>query len=157
MREEIFHKVLQYMEKAPAQEAFDTMSAKFPDKDIFLVIVSSDSRFCPTHFFGPPKDFRLIIAEEETWYWTDKAIEAAACYGNMLSNYPISHTMKDGGTLCQECLSDHAKEVMEATDGNNPQWEWVQCDANFEDTDLYCDHCNKRIPSAYCDDDEEEE
>ena len=34
---------------------------------------------------------------------------------------------------------------------DDPQWEVIVADINYEDNMLYCDHCSQRIDSAYGD------
>lgn len=59
--------------------------------------------------------------------------------------YPVAYYTQDNGCLCPKC----ATENLELTLGEDPQWKIVAAEINYEDPDLFCDHCNKRIPSAY--------
>jgi hypothetical protein len=68
--------------------------------------------------------------------------------------YPLYYLTKDGGVLCPECIN---KNISLVTDPDDSQWYIVAGDANYENTSLYCDHCNERIESAYADDDESED
>lgn len=67
--------------------------------------------------------------------------------------YPLYYLTKDGGCLCPEC----ANENMDLTTGDDPQWQITDVDANYEDTTLYCDNCQKFIPNGNGDDVNEEE
>ena len=94
--------------------------------------------------------------ENEEWYVVAgkrAAKAAAAILGQYLTNYPTYHVMKDGGVLCQKCLEQEALLVMDAVKdkGTNEQWEYADTSVNYEKEDLYCDHCEERIPSAYND------
>lgn len=61
--------------------------------------------------------------------------------------YPIYYVTTDNGVLCPKCAG--SKECKEAT-ADNSQWFLAGADCNYENPNLYCDHCNKRIESAYC-------
>lgn len=58
--------------------------------------------------------------------------------------YPLFYLDKRGNVYCPSCASqvtcDYYTDSIEA------------CDANYEDTDLYCDGCSTRIESAYAED-----
>lgn len=64
--------------------------------------------------------------------------------------YPLFYVTKDSGVLCPTCANENAELCK---DKDDPQWYIVATDANWEDPDLYCDHCNKRIESTYAEDD----
>ncbi|MCK9600950.1 MAG: hypothetical protein M0R06_18050 [Sphaerochaeta sp.] len=49
--------------------------------------------------------------------------------------YPLYYLCKDG-VLCPDCATDD-------------QWLIVGVGINYEDTALYCDHCQELIESAY--------
>jgi hypothetical protein len=54
------------------------------------------------------------------------------------------------GALCPTCANSQS-EV--GTDDETPaDWRIVASDINYEDPDLYCDHCHQRIESAYAED-----
>ena len=61
--------------------------------------------------------------------------------------YPMFYLAKDNGVLCPKC----ANEFMPDRD-NDEQLEPVAYDVNWEDSALYCEHCNERIESAYGED-----
>jgi hypothetical protein len=73
--------------------------------------------------------------------------------------YPVYMLMADGGVLCSACVRREIRSIVDATRPNGaaePQWQCVAVDANWEDPQLYCDHCGERIESAYADDDKDE-
>jgi len=61
--------------------------------------------------------------------------------------YPVYHLCDDGECLCSTCANDKSNPVHE--DEPNDGWRIIGSDVNYEDTHLYCVHCNKRIESAY--------
>lgn len=76
--------------------------------------------------------------------------------------YPIFYVTADSAALCPDCVNDpdnpaHTGAEARTKGIDDPQWRIVASDVNWEDTSLYCDHCNKQIPSAYGDDGDEEE
>lgn len=62
--------------------------------------------------------------------------------------YPLYYVCADNGVLCSDCVNEH-KELDSSAD---PQWNIIAADINYEDSALYCDHCNERIESAYAED-----
>lgn len=58
--------------------------------------------------------------------------------------YPVFYITKDNGLLCARC----ANENLKLTCGDDPQWEIVESDVNYED-ECYCDHCGDSIEAAY--------
>ena len=73
--------------------------------------------------------------------------------------YPIFELMADGGTLCVSCANDKKNPVVCIDPGvaihsipiSDQQWTVVASDINWEEDDLFCDHCNEKIESAYGD------
>ena len=71
--------------------------------------------------------------------------------------YPIYYMCTDNGILCPNCANgengSRANPVNMGldSDGHGPdvQWYVIASGINWEDTELYCDHCNKHIESAY--------
>lgn len=65
--------------------------------------------------------------------------------------YPLYYVVGDDdnvGTICPEC----AQGVADSPGDYSPdQFRFRSCETNWEDPDLYCDHCDERIPSAYGD------
>ncbi len=72
--------------------------------------------------------------------------------------YPLFAIMDDGGSLCVKCLKSEFVLIARSTiQSHNHAWPvdgWSAhgIDINWEDPDLYCDHCNRRIESAYAED-----
>ena len=73
--------------------------------------------------------------------------------------YPLFAIMDDGGALCVKCLKSEFALIARSTiQSHNHSWPvdgWSVhgIDTNWEDPALYCDNCNKRIESAYAEDD----
>lgn len=63
--------------------------------------------------------------------------------------YPLFYITKDAGCLCPKCTNDNIELL---SDKDDPQWYIIGSEINWEDTSLYCDHCNKIIESAYSED-----
>lgn len=69
--------------------------------------------------------------------------------------YPTFGVMTDGGALCHACLKTERASIVRATltPGDRSGWGLAGIDINYEDPDLYCDHCSDRIESAYAEED----
>lgn len=67
--------------------------------------------------------------------------------------YPIFYVVADGGVLCPECARMAEAEGL-ANDSEDEQWYIVAADVNYEDEQLFCDHCYAHIPSAYGEDEQ---
>lgn len=70
--------------------------------------------------------------------------------------YPLFFATSDGASLCFECVRRQWRNICEAHivfGYRNSGWRVEACDANWEDPSLHCDHCSKRIESAYAEDD----
>jgi hypothetical protein len=64
--------------------------------------------------------------------------------------YPIFYLMDDGGTLCPRCVNKELPQVLDSTLGGfRDGWNVEGADINWEDANMYCDHCGSRIASAY--------
>lgn len=64
--------------------------------------------------------------------------------------YPQYAITSDSGALCASCCHVNLGAIVTAiaqhlSDG----WRVEAIEVNWEDADLYCDHCNKHIESAY--------
>ena len=66
--------------------------------------------------------------------------------------YPIFYITADSGVLCPDC----ANNSEQTRDPVDPQWRLMGQDVNYEDPNLFCDHCDKRIESAYAEDETED-
>lgn len=59
----------------------------------------------------------------------------------------------DGAALCHKCAKANADQITEATaTTTDDQWRFIGVAINWEDTDLYCAHCNVHIEPEYGDD-----
>jgi hypothetical protein len=64
--------------------------------------------------------------------------------------YPKALTTADGGCLCSECVRrEWALVCAESFENTNCGFRVAGVGVNWENTDLYCDHCNVKIESAY--------
>ena len=64
--------------------------------------------------------------------------------------YPLYLVTTDGGALCIECVRKDWKIIAHSTLHHyNDGWELAGADINWEDPDLFCDHCGENIESAY--------
>ena len=65
--------------------------------------------------------------------------------------YPLYFVCDDGGTLCAKCARKEARTILHAimSDARRDQWRVVGADINYEDSELFCDHCSDQIESAY--------
>jgi hypothetical protein len=61
--------------------------------------------------------------------------------------YPLFAITGDGGCLCK-CCTKTEREAIGTTTGSDG-WCVVAVDCNWENPDLFCDHCGDRIESAY--------
>lgn len=59
--------------------------------------------------------------------------------------YPTYYTTKDEGCLCPVCANDNLYLTLDGDD----QWRIVDQYINYEDNDLYCDNCWRKIDHAY--------
>lgn len=68
--------------------------------------------------------------------------------------YPLYMILQDGCAMCVDCARKEYKQVARARRywNNDDSFGIVACDVNYENNDLYCDHCNKQIESAYGED-----
>jgi len=72
--------------------------------------------------------------------------------------YPMYALCADGEVLCADCCKDNKNEIDHAREvGGCPQWEVVAVAINWEEPDMHCIHCNKRIESAYAEEEEGEQ
>ena len=82
-------------------------------------------------------DFTFSLLEYEAYAWP--------------GGYEISYIVKDGGVLCHQCAN---RELERTLDPDDDQFHIVDEFINYEDSDLYCDHCGRRIESAYGEEEE---
>lgn len=60
--------------------------------------------------------------------------------------YEIFYITADSGVLCHHCAN---KELERTIDPDDQQFFVVGQDVNYEDGDVFCDHCNRQIVPAY--------
>jgi len=68
-----------------------------------------------------------------------------------ISGYEISYVTKDGGVLCHQCANAN---LLRTLDPDDDQFHVVDEFINYENSNLYCDHCNRRIEPAYGEEEE---
>lgn len=67
--------------------------------------------------------------------------------------YPLYFITHDGATLSFQAVKDERQLIEDSIkDKCDDGWWVVAVDVNWEDTSLYCDHTNEKIPLAYGDD-----
>ena len=60
--------------------------------------------------------------------------------------YPVFYAVADGGVLCPDCVNENLNQCCDPEDRG---WFVTGHDFNWEDPHLQCDHCGRRIESAY--------
>lgn len=67
--------------------------------------------------------------------------------------YPVFFLTSDGETMCPDCVTKNRAEIIRAT-GENSRGGWAiaAVDVNWEDLEMFCCECSKRIESAYAED-----
>lgn len=64
--------------------------------------------------------------------------------------YPLFLLMSDGAALCCDCGKKEYRQIVYSIRHNlQDGWQVNGADVNWEDPELYCDHCGERIESAY--------
>ena len=64
--------------------------------------------------------------------------------------YPLYLLTSDGAALCVDCGKKEYRNIVRAIHHNVYNgWKVTAADVNWEDTELYCDHCSQPIESAY--------
>jgi hypothetical protein len=66
--------------------------------------------------------------------------------------YPIYALMHDGESMCIDCANKEDLASFDTDPKENHGWQIVALDINYEDPNMICCHCNKRIESAYAED-----
>ena len=61
--------------------------------------------------------------------------------------YPLHAITSDGACLCHRCCASQRLNI--ATTTGSDGWNVIALDVNWEDPELFCDHCSGRIESAY--------
>lgn len=69
--------------------------------------------------------------------------------------YPCYFITSDGAALSFDAVKAERDTIAESiADNASDGWRVVAMDVNWEDASLYCDHTNKRIESAYAEEEE---
>lgn len=64
--------------------------------------------------------------------------------------YPLVFITRDGGALCFACVRKEWRNIVDDHLRNmSCGWRVEGCQVNWEDPHLFCDHCGKRVESAY--------
>lgn len=63
--------------------------------------------------------------------------------------YPLFGIFSDGGCCCHHCAQTERTSI--ATTTGSDGWQLVALQVNWEDSELFCEHCGTQIESAYCD------
>ena len=67
--------------------------------------------------------------------------------------YPCYFITSDGAALSFDAARKERRNILESiATRSNDGWRVVGLDINWEDTELYCDHTNNKIQSAYGED-----
>jgi hypothetical protein len=75
-----------------------------------------------------------------------------------MGGYPLFFVTGDSDTLHPACVKDNYRNISRAVRENEySDWQVVAVDINYEDPSMYCAQCNKRIESAYAEDENEAE
>ena len=61
--------------------------------------------------------------------------------------YPLFVTTNDGAALCKHCCKSERESIGTTTGSDG--WTVTGSAVNWEDPELFCDHCGERIESAY--------
>lgn len=62
--------------------------------------------------------------------------------------YQMYYLLADDGTICPPCANGQNGSLA-SEKAEDKQWKITAADINYEDDDLFCDHCNAKIPAAY--------
>jgi hypothetical protein len=64
--------------------------------------------------------------------------------------YPVYFITSDGASLCSACVTKERAQIFRSThERAKDGWAIAGVDCNYEDDSLFCEHCSKRIESAY--------
>jgi hypothetical protein len=67
--------------------------------------------------------------------------------------YPLYAITHDGAALCFPCVRKEWRQVVwDYLHRASTGWRVDAFDVSYEDPDLHCAHCSKRIESAYAED-----
>lgn len=69
-----------------------------------------------------------------------------------VGGYPLFFITSDGAALSFESARENFYQVCYSVKHDiDDGWKIIGADINYEDSDLYCDHSNKKIECAYSD------
>lgn len=124
---------------------------KFP---AHLFVSSTDGSLHDTRLksWHTQKPVRAIYSRNFGTITTLAELKATLRYGPFAwpGGYPIYLVTTDGAALCFECARKEFRQIVwdfqhKASTG----WRVCASTINYEDQDLQCEHCNKRIDPAY--------
>ena len=67
--------------------------------------------------------------------------------------YPLFAVMHDGESMCIDCCNTEDLASFDTDPVANHGWKIEALDINWEDGEMICCNCNKRIESAYAEKD----
>ena len=66
--------------------------------------------------------------------------------------YPMFLVTNDGAALCFRCARAEYRQISTAIRHDlNDGWQVTAHGINWEDSELFCDHCGEQIETAYTD------
>ena len=77
----------------------------------------------------------------------DGSVRVASEWGG----YPLFHITTDATVLCATCVERNIEKCSDSSHIDSGWYVLGHC-FNWNDPRLYCDHCSKRIESAYAED-----
>ena len=108
-------------------------------------VLHQPSQDKPINWYEPGERAREILDQFPDFTFSHLEWESYAFPGG----YELFYVTKDNGVLCKDCAN---KELDRTIDPDDDQFYIVACDANWEDPDLMCDHCDRQIVPAYGED-----
>lgn len=84
--------------------------------------------------------------------FTNKDLKASLRSGEYAwpGGYPTYFITSDGAALSHKSVRENFRAVVDSIKTNNADgWQVVAVEVNWEDPELFCDHSNERIESAY--------
>lgn len=96
-------------------------------------------------WYEPSDNARNVLDQFPDIIFSHLEYEAYAWPGG----YEISYIVKDGGVLCHQCANAN---LLRTLDPDDAQFHVVDEFINYEDPDLFCDHCGREIEPCYRED-----
>lgn len=96
----------------------------------------------PIPWYEPANQARELLEQFPDFTFSHLEWQSYAWPGG----YEIVYVVKDGGILCHQCAN---AELMRTLDPDDNQFHIVGDFIYWEDTDLFCDHCNRKIGPEY--------